>query len=96
MKRKPTHAEFIRAAIAAYIRWHDSGTVTHKDDGRKIGSFLKCDHLTEEQRAILAAALGPWVVFRTSRSEYAPEQVRALVILLSAPEMQRQIAAAAP
>lgn len=79
--KKPTYIDFIRFADSIGFRWHSSGTL--KKHGAKFGEYIVGDSITPEQRAALVSKFGAWVSFFVSQSEYAPEQRRPLVCLLS-------------
>jgi hypothetical protein len=85
-KHRPTLLSTARALHAAGFTYHSTGKAYAKDRAGKrykAADTFTGDKLTDETRAALAM-LSPWVQIRTSRSQYAPELCRPIILLLTA------------
>lgn len=80
--KRPTTSELVRALDRAGIRYHTTGTLTR--NGKKYGEFYKTDRITPEQIETLKAQFGRWIETAKTRAEYAPEQIRPIIIHRSA------------
>lgn len=81
--RKPTRYEF-QSFLYNELKfsWYETGTLKNKN--KKHGEYWKGDSLTDIQKTQLLERFGKWVEFLKAQSQYAPEQIKPLVILRSA------------
>jgi hypothetical protein len=61
------------------FRFYDSGIVKDKNN-KKIGDYVKGDVITHEQKVKLHELLGDRVHFMIAQSQYAPEQIKPIVM----------------
>ncbi len=79
MPKQLTYRDFIYALDAVGFRFYDSGIVKDNDNN-KIGDYVKGDRITQEQQLQLKELLGDRVHFMLSQSQYAPEQIKPVVM----------------
>ena len=85
MQRRPTILTAARALHATGLTYHSTGKAYAYDaqgNRYKAADTFTGDKLTDEARAALAP-LAPWIEIRTSRSQYAPELCRPIILLLT-------------
>lgn len=80
-KRKPTLYDFQSFLYNIGFRWYDNGQMTN--DGKKHGEYFKGDRITDEQKQMLKNKFGKWVEFYKAQAQYAPEQIKTIVLLRS-------------
>jgi hypothetical protein len=81
--RKPTRDTF-QAFLYNDLKfsWYQTGIVKNTAN-KKYGEYWKGDSLTDIQKKQLVERFGKWVEFLKAQSQYAPEQIKPLVILRS-------------
>lgn len=87
MKRRPTLYNVARDLYAASVRWYDTPKIYQQPKTGKRWKYAdawKTDHLDPEALAPLLAKYAPWLTTGRSVSQYAPEQSRPVLMLLTA------------
>lgn len=87
MKRRPTLCTVARDLYAAGIHWYDTPKIyQHPKEGKcwKYADAWKADHVDPAALAPILAKHAPWLTTGRSVSQYAPEQSRPVILLLTA------------
>jgi hypothetical protein len=82
MKRKPTQYDFQSFLYNIGFRWWEDGQM--KNGNKKYGVYWKGDKISDEQKQQLKDKFGKWVEFYKAQAQYAPEQIKPIVLLRSA------------
>lgn len=93
MKRRPTRAQISRELHAAGVRYYDTPTITqHPKEGKrwKYADAWKADRMDPAALSPILAKFSPWLHTGRSVSQYAPEQVRPVLMLLTARALNKQ------
>jgi hypothetical protein len=81
-KRRPTQNDFQHFLYGLGFDWYEVGMM--KNYGKKHGDYYKGDNLSDEKKQQLKDKFGKWVEFYKAQAQYAPEQIKQIVLLRSA------------